>query len=409
MGIWMAFAVACTDDESSEVVLYPDHEVYFTLYPNDMAQNDSAASNLAHGVALQVHPGASYELSFDADPDFDRPRLQLFRIYGDERSGYRYRQVRSLEPAVSNGRYIYSFLCEESDRNYWVTTLEQGDSYYAGRVRNVTLTGAGAYSDHMSLNLIVVGEVESDLHDFTLEELSQTLLFQYRKHYSSITIDTLYVNRAETHPTLGAKYPADGPWLAGYSSDDMMLSELGGWPGISNALDIVLVHYINTEGVLGYSDLFSGNMGGGDFSTVVLGTHVKVSDFTETPLGLDEIVETALHETGHFFGLRHTTATNTDMETIGDYSNVEDGLDDTPYCDRLMRSGLLKRQGRGAVTDFRVNRPLFRAVEKANSFDAAMCPDAGYFMFPLTVENKDLKFSEQQLEIIRKNLMIFPH
>jgi hypothetical protein len=30
-------------------------------------------------------------------------------------------------------------------------------------------------------------------------------------------------------------------------------------------------------------------------------------------------------------------------------------------------------------------------------------------MFPLTVENKTLKFSDQQLDIIRQNLMIFPH
>ena len=176
-------------------------------------------------------------------------------------------------------------------------------------------------------------------------------------------------------------------------------------------MDITLVHFIDQEGILGYSNLFSANLGSGLGSTIVLGTHIK-TPVAEEAIDMQGIIETALHETGHFFGLRHTTATRADIETIfedydfGDYSNLEDGLDDTPSCNTLLATSLAKVQ----KTDFRVNRLMPRIRVSANTtFSVENCPDAGNYMFPLTVENKTLKFSDQQLAIIRKNLMIFPH
>ena len=402
----------CGDDPDKELILYPDNGLAFGLYPNDYARNDSSAANLAHGITLMVHPKASYQLSFDVDPNFEAPKLQLFRIYvskdGEE---LRAQEVRTLDPVVKNGRYIYSFVCEERESALWATSLIQNDTYYQGKVSNILFTGEGAYSDHFSINLILVGDVEDELEDFSVDELASNLLAEYRKLYTSVTIDTLYINRASEHPTLGKKYPANEPWIAGRSSDDVMLSELGGWPGIENALDITLVHFIDQEGILGYSNLFSANLGKGIGSTVVLGTHIK-TPIGEESLDMQGIIETALHETGHFFGLRHTTATRADIETIfdeydfGDYSNLEDGLDDTPSCNSLLAASLSKVQR----TDFRINRLMPRVRVFANTaFNIENCPDAGNYMFPLTVENKTLKFSDQQLAIIRQNLMIFPH
>ena len=405
--------ISCSDTESVEdIVLYPDRPLAYLLYPNDRAQNDSAAANLAHGVELLVHPSAKYYLSFDADPSSEAPTLQLFRIVRGH-----YQQVRVLEPQVVGSRYVYSFVCEENDAAEWVTTLESGGTYYKGKVSNVLLEGEGGYSDHFSLNLIAVGDVEQNLDGFTLQKLADSLLTAFRHYYTSVYIDTIYLNRAHEHPTLGKKYPADLPWLAGYSSDDIMLSELGGWPGIENALDIVLVHFINDVDVLGYSDLFAGNLGSGTYSTLVLGSYVKMQDGSENVLPLSEIVETAVHETGHFFGLRHTTATTADLGryvdgvNLGDYSNVEDGLDDTPYCSFLRSSGLLKSSSVPS-SDIRQRLPQTLAAQgDAPKIGFGNCPDAGNVMFPMAVSDRKftLSFSEQQLEIIRKNLMIFPH
>lgn len=409
----LALLVAgCGDDSSQEFILYPDSGLAFGLHPNDYARNDSSAANLAHGITLMVHPKATYQLSFDVDPFFEAPKLQLFRIYlskdGEE---LRAKEVRTLDPVVQNGRYVYSFICEERESTFWATTLVHNGTYYEGRVSNILFTGQGAFSDHFSINLILVGNIEEDLEDFTVDELASKLLAEYRKHYSTVTIDTLYINRASDHPTLGKKYPANMPWIAGRSSDDVMVTELGGWPGIEYALDITLVHFIDQEGILGYSNLFSANLGKGTGSTVVLGTHIK-TPAGEEPITMQGIIETALHETGHFFGLRHTTATRADIETIfeeydfGDYSNIDDGLEDTPSCNATVTSSLMKIQ----KTDIQYRHLMPRIRISANSsFKVENCPDANNYMFPITVENANPQFSEQQLDIIRRNLMIFPH
>ncbi len=401
----------CTDDESSEAELYPQ-QVLYSLFPNDMSKNDSAAAHLAQGVLLKVHPKGTYKLSFDIDPNYDAPKMQLYRRYlNSSGTGYRYNQVRSLKPEIQSGRYVYTFTCEENSVAFWVPTLVLDNDYFPGKTPNVRFTGSGTFSDHFSLNLIVVGNVEETLVDYTLDELKSKLLSEFRKKYSSVIIDTMYVSFAHEHPSLGRKYPADEPWVAGYSSDDEMLSELGGWPGIENAVDLVLVHYINVENIVGYSSLFSGVMGGGDESTIVLGTYIKTMYGTIETLSMSEIIETALHETGHFFGLRHTTTTSADFQSIyngypySDYSNYEDGIEDTPYCFEFQRRGLLKT----APTDIKTHLSRVNVLLKTPGFSLEDCPDAKNYMFPAVVETGEYDFSEQQLAIIRENLKLFPH
>ncbi len=409
MAMSAMFSACVVDSEEKIPNVYPNNGLRFRLFPNDAAVNDSASANLSHGLIFMVHPNATYELSFDADTSFaEAPLLQLYRTKPVEGDGnyLNLYKVKNVSGKLEEGRYVYKFLCEKSVSETWALTLVQHGTYYEGTTNNVRLKGDGAYSDRMSLNLIVVGNVAAKIKGFTIDELAEDLLASFREIYSSIKIDTLYVNYANEHPTLGSKYPANEPWYAGWSSKDKMVSELGGWPGIENALDMVLVDYIIDEDVLGYSNLFSGNMGGGAGSTVVLGAFVKGATSVRS-LEKNEIVTTAIHETGHFFGLRHTTTASGDVFEGGDLSNKEDGFEDTPFCEQLWLSPLFKKRSDLNVGDWTMSRIKISAAERL--YDFRKCPDASNVMFPYDTESEYNGFSEQQLDFIRATLTIYPH
>ncbi|SHK38893.1 hypothetical protein [Fibrobacter sp. UWB12] len=420
--LWACFFTSCSEsvDADGHPILPPDSSrpIVHKLYPNDLAKNDSAAVNLARGIALVVHPGASYSLSFDIDTTQPAPELQLFRTYDLKNSKNQVGtvRVRTLSPTIVGNRYVYSFVCEENKMSIWFTTLGVDGEYYKGNVENISFQGLGSYSDHFSINLIVVGSMVNTLDGKNIDELSSFMLKLFREKYYGVTIDTLYVRYAQNHPTLGAYYPADQPWVAGVSSEDLFVSELTGWPeeGLSNALNIVLVHSIGENDVMGFSRLFSGVLGAGNESSVVIGEYVKKSSNEFELLSSDIIAMTAVHETGHFFGLRHTSTTRRDLNqtmtlsdgtpvVVGDFSNIEDGLTDTPFCEYILKSGLYK-QGESPEGHAR-ERGTYLAKSSIYS-----CPDLDNIMFPVTVDElDDASFTKQQMEIIRSSLMIFPH
>lgn len=408
----VAGLIGCAEEQSEEPVISPKVISPFFLYPNDPANNDSASAYISEGTRLLVHPKVSYKLSFEKDPSIEgTPVLDLFRLT-DAVDGYvTTRVVRTLKPKLEGGRYVYEFFCEELEYNTWATTLVLDGELYKGTTRKARLIAEGPYSDTLSLNLIVAGKVEFAEDGMTVEKFARLLLDEFRTNYTSITVDTVYVRYAHEHPTLGSKYPANEPWIAGKSSDDFFVSELGGWPerGVKNALDIVLVHRIEQDWVLGLSPLYGGSLQGG--GTVVIGAYSKspTGEVGEPTAG---ILSTTLHETGHFFGLRHTTSTQADFDADLDYSNYEDGFDDTPYCIELLTigRGLLKSQNSKFVADYVVwSNPRVRFATDDSVFDTSNCPDERNMMFPAVAEDGQEGFSAEQLEHVRKTLMILPH
>lgn len=383
-------------------------DVSFALYANDMAKNDSAAAHLSTGVLMPVQPGGSYALSFDADKNRNPPNLQIFRLISRGDSLYVGSRIRNIEASDSLGRWIYRFDSRESEQTYWAPILVDKNAYYSGPVKNLLLEGSGNNSTHFSLNLIIAGAYGGTSDSVSEDSLSKLLLRGFRDAYAygGISIDTIYLHRASERSDLSMRYPDDIPHLAGKSSPDYFLSELGGWPDSDgentyNALDLVLVHRIEMPGVLGYSVLFGGNMGGGTGSTVVVGTHYYVNHQTEYPQSSAEIVETAIHETGHFFGLRHTTSTSSDMEASGDFSNVEDGITDTPHCGLVIRADIPS-----GLPKLPLSATPRQVLSKAN---ALSCPDEGNPMFPTVSASNVGPFTKGQLSLIKRNLQLYPH
>ena len=425
LGVCLLTACSELVDVDNDPTLPPDasRPIVHKIYPNDMAKNDSVAFNLARGVMLVVHPNASYQLSFDVDSTMPSPELQLFHTFpiNGESGRVGYTKVRSLQPKIVGNRYVYSFVCEENKMSIWFTSLGVDGQYFPGRVKNISFTGTGSYSDSLTINLIAVGAIEKTLDGKNVEELASEMLRSFRKKYFGITIDTIHVRYAHEHPTLGNRYPQNKPWVAGVNSEDFFVSELTGWPedGLRNALSIVLVHSIGENDIMGFSRLFSGILGAGKEGSVVIGENVRKSSGEMEHLSSKNIVMTAVHETGHFFGLRHTSATRRDLNqvvllddgstfSVGDMSNVEDGLTDTPFCKYVLESGLYRQAEEQDVVRgdiYYLKRPNYLAKSAIYS-----CPDLENIMFPVTVEDDlDVSFTKQQMELVRSSLTIIPH
>jgi hypothetical protein len=156
---------------------------------------------------------------------------------------------------------------------------------------------------------------------------------------------------------------------------------------------------------------------------VVIGEHVR-KDYEIELLSSYNITMTAIHETGHFFGLRHTSVTRRDLNQyveyedgtkvmIGDYSNIEDGLTDTPFCENVLRNGYYKNSVDEELEGFPAGiyvKESRESLAKSNPASIEACADLDNIMFPVTVDDyENATFTEQQMEIIRSSLMIFPH
>jgi len=361
-----------------------------------LARRDSVDSNLATGVLLEVSPNASYTLSFDLKDNFV-PKLQLFRIFDD---GSRLKRTRSIDGVLQNGRVTYSFDCEESKPTVWVTSLVgEDDTYYKGSVSNVRLEGSGKYSTQLSLNLVVVGEYTYTQDSVSVEELAKKLKNAFVDFYG-FTVDTIYISYAHEHVNEGKNYSASRPYIAD-RSDSKFSTLFNVWQNakVSSALDLLLVHRIDDYAILGYSTIYGRSMLDAG-SAVVLGTHVTVNGAAQQQHS-DKVVATAIHESGHFFGLRHTTSTADDMSSYQDLSTVEDGVEDTKWCPVI---ALKKESENSNVTDCaNLRMATFATV-------SVECPDQKNVMFPYEYSNPFAQsFSKQQLELVLKNLTLLEH
>ena len=368
----------------------------FTWEPNDMAQNDSIAANLATGVYILISPGASYTMSFDADTSAGAPELQLFGVYT---SGSSVAYLKKAEATLVDDRYVFEFESGTYDYDYWVTSLRGEDGErYSGKVANVKLEGTGAYSSTLSLNFVQLGAYVPPSDSITFDSLAHAIFEAFKETYSTITVDTYYVSNAAEHPTYGDDYPDTVETTIAYSDK---FPELTDWETdeVSAALDFIIGYYITKSGVLGFSPR-PGTSTKNSGRHVTMGTHHYSSVYGIVAQSSAEMIHTAIHEGGHFMGLRHTTSSVSDLVNDGDYSNVEDGIEDTEYCNSVVSASVAS----GSVPTTDVVPSFYYAAASTT------CGDYYNYLYPYeNDENVDGEITEGQLDVVARTLPLIIH
>ncbi|GEM_PF-3176711 len=391
--------VSCAEKE--EVAVPPGAQAgAFTLIPNSYEPGDSVASILSQGAFIPAYTGAQYNLSMDSLDD-QAPSL---RLYGLVRNGdhLTYEKADRVEATSQQGRWNWSFVASNSKYEGYLTVLEREEARWEGSVQGLLLEGQGVYAPHFSVNLWVTGKYfapAGDESDTALAAMIQTTLRQFYGQ-AGVTVDTVRLLYAEEHPLVGARYPSD---VTVFSDGlESRFDSLGyGLTGDANeALDLILVGGFTEAGMLGVSPLLGRNLRPGRSGVVIVSTRrLDESCNCFSRVVASDFAYTAAHEIGHFFGLSHTTATDADRESNGDYSLEEDGLSDTPWCQEL--DGIMNRYVGSTSGIARTWLPKMAIT--------LGCADESNLMFPYEVDGEPSVLSDMQANQFKKTLELFPH
>ncbi|MBO4783947.1 MAG: hypothetical protein J5521_04320, partial [Lachnospiraceae bacterium] len=299
----------------------------------------------------------------------------------------------------------FSFSCKLDEPMQAILSLKDlnGD-FIKSPFQNVLLEGMGVYSDHLSLNLIVAGSFDSTADGKTIDSLAQRTGRSLQAIYD-VQVDSIYISYAEKHPLVGNLYKKKSFLIVDGISDVDNLSEPWNDPGKDNAFDVVLVNGFTDASMEGCAKTFFWQ--GFSKMNVVI---VSLNDGDGSPRRAKGIQNTIIHEMGHFFGLSHTTLTLSDILMWKDYSVVEDGLEDTPYCKEMVENDIKELKSRGLI------EPGY-SIAFLNDDDVLGCPDEFNIMYSYADETSywgaraDVyrESSPMQRAIVKKNLTLIPH
>ena len=356
MVLWGACTESGVGEDVGDDVPF-SYDAKFFLTPNLGGIRESIDVNIKKGVGVRLSPGGHYSLLANMD-SFEEP---LLFITGARCCDGGCRGVHK------DNRLQFDFLCNVDKPTLVTLSLKsENEEILKTSFHQVRLNGEGIYSDHLSLNLIVAGALGDSSDGESIDTLAKNI-GQSVQEIFEVKVDTVYVSYANEHPKVGYLYPKDSSLFIRSLDDIFDLSEPWNEPEKDNAFDIVLVKDFFNSSTTGQSRPF--------FMPVSSGVSLVVVSFRN----VKKVQKTVAHELGHVLGLEHTTLTKNDLLRGGDYSLLDDGLDDTPFCEYII-------------------------IE--NNHDTEFC--LANIMFPYG-NMGGRESSPMQRAIVKKNLTLIPH
>lgn len=370
--------------ENIELASYFYTEMFESISSEKM---DSDLSNLGRGqyLLLNEFSAVSNSATFYFMHSDSRQYMFSFDKEGNKPPKILVSSVAGASPVIvkakeKNGRWyvpLDSTVINFNRNQSCISLFEEDGSAWTGKLRNVVIRdNADTYSLDFDVNLVVTGMYMGTGDKATPEKVAAAIQTRLNKALNPGEIHVRQVNvlYAKDHPLVGKNFPDDKPFILSRYSEGWgdSLGALARWPGHEGEFLMVIGYYVGDSDVLGFSPVsgavYNGDSGkGAEF--VSLATHWNQG---ASMLTSQRIANVAIHELGHFFGLSHTTELD---------AQAFDELDDTPECPNL----------------------------GSKNYHDYECPDYNYIMFPLTGRETYTKFSPQQMDVMRRYLLLTPH
>lgn len=398
--VLLIVVVACTESTSVEEDRHtlPTSEVEFFIYPNDGAFSDSVDYNITKKAVFSILGSqGSYKLSVQLDSFVNIPKLSIFRSQCDG----------MYDGIFKDGVVSYEFSCPTDFAEPALLRLENEDfSEYGGKAIRVKLEGDGKWTNCLSLNFVVAGKYGGTKDSVSIDSLAKKIKEEIPLYYD-ICVDSVYITKASSHPVYGALFRDDEYYVAVFDSIDNF-PDMTYWPDkrLSKALDIVLLDYFESSSYDGCSPMYG-------WDTEKRSVKLTVRKADETLRSSNFIVIAALHEIGHYFGLRHTSISVEELGKSLDQSIIDDGLYDTELCACTLNDVLLLvdslKNSNERMTDEDEYEGAKEKVIDANPCSESTCGEYRNLMCAKKNIYPSYELSPSQRNIVKRNFTLIPH
>ncbi len=282
------------------------------LFVSDPAANDSLPPAFAGpGVGFVLQPNQSYTLQVNTTTAGDQLAFSSVDVYGN------LHPIATLSSQPDSSGEYFPLQSTLTTAQFFVGRLvAAGGVSAAPRIAHISLANVNPVESHnLSVHLFMVGRF-ANLPDTAAENsFAQSFLSQLTAIYDSFSV------------TLKSSYELVPDTQVAMPFGDTFVDLPG--QRIPGDAHLYMVNSIYQSGapisseILGFAPREVVNLDLDPESRVLL---------SETGGTAADLATTAAHELGHFFGMRHPTATNLDLAADDDQSNQDDGMASTPLC-----------------------------------------------------------------------------